>query len=272
MPLNVPSTKPFFSWFWWRFACLCKVWKAACATWLSSVGKHMTSDVVLRDFAFDRHPAHKRHLFKLQPRQRGGESYRADRTRSHTPEQKRRVQHADRARGRGSFSVFFFPHLHEHSRKPPRQGLKMRTEVGKLVLLHLLLAELHCAKGKTLVSASPRRSATLWGSPSVENRLVSVRDDALCATAAHTWISRFSPQEVTMRGRIDPHNPTTRVQTQWVDVEAEGGKKKAVVKWTQNALDCSRCAFKQIFVFKWQQYWAVRFAPKLIHAYRPKSP
>ncbi|KAM7388140.1 hypothetical protein PAMP_024339 [Pampus punctatissimus] len=44
----------------------------------------------------------------------------------------------------GDPSVLF--HLHEHNRRPP-QDLKMWTEVGKLVLLHLLLMELHCAKG-----------------------------------------------------------------------------------------------------------------------------
>lgn len=136
------------------------------------------SGVVFRHFTSHRHPAHERHLFKL--RLRGGRKRRADRTRSHTPEQTRRVQHT--ATDRGSFSVFcfglFFPHLHEHNREPPLQGLKMWTEVGKLVLLHLLLTELHCAKGKTLVSAS--FLAALWGSLSAENRLVSVRD-ALCA-------------------------------------------------------------------------------------------
>lgn len=165
---------------------------AVWANMTSLVGKPFY--ILHRHFTFNRYPAHKRHLFKLQLRQRGRK--RRAGLIIHTQEQRQRVEHTQRVRGRGSFSVFF--HLHEHNREPPRQGLKMWTEVGKLVLLHLLLTELHCAKGKTLVSPSHHRRKRFRDRCLLRIAL-SPRPRKGCASRncthamACTWIARFPP-------------------------------------------------------------------------------
>lgn len=58
--------------------------------------------------------------------------------------------HTQALRGEGRALVLM------HENKSKHRTLKMWTDVGKLMLLHLLLMELHAAKGKTLVSLQVR--------------------------------------------------------------------------------------------------------------------
>lgn len=167
-----------------------KVWEALCPQWLSSICRYdfprLTTVLMLVSLpttltagTIPSYPAHKRHWFKLQPRQRERKERAWRITHIHTLRSRGRERNTQSESQIVGILQWLFFHLHEHNRRPP-QDLKMWTEVGKLVLLHLLLMELHCAKGKPLVSARrwiciASRTATLWGSLPTEKRHVCQR-------------------------------------------------------------------------------------------------
>lgn len=105
----------------------------------------------------------------------------------------------------------------------------MWTEVGKLVLLHLLLMELHCAKGKTLglgeevnLHRITDTAALFFGGGNRcplrngSSPRVVFTGASLWHAAAHTWIATFAravnaiidDTRVIIRGRKDPLSPT----------------------------------------------------------------
>lgn len=95
-------------------------------------------------YALPSGPAHKRHTFKLQQRRRKAAS-RAGRTL--TSEQ---GQHRSAEAGGGILHwvfVFSFTCMTDTA-EPSQRILAMWTDIGKLVLLHLLLLELRVAKGE----------------------------------------------------------------------------------------------------------------------------
>ena len=140
------------------------------------------------------YPAHKRHWFKLQPRQResrapgwshtltlsGAEAARGAYTHTHGASERLGILHC------------FFTCMNRN-RRPPRD-LKMWTEVGKLVLLHLLLMELHCAKGKRLAS---QRGGGRGG-----GFLIALRTAALRGSVCERLVCHRSPRLHQRRANI----------------------------------------------------------------------